>query len=66
MANLFPGSPPGFDGDDLPGTVRRLCASLRSLYENAGLQLSYTQKVAAEMETRVRTLEKTFHDVTQN
>lgn len=66
MANLFPGSPPGFDGDDLPGTVRRLCASLRSLYENAGLQLRYTQKVAAGLETRVRTLEKTVHDATQN
>lgn len=61
MANLFPGSPPGFDGDDLPGTVRRLCVSLRSLYENAGLQLGYTQKVAAGLETRVRALEQGGH-----
>lgn len=58
MANLFPGTPPGYDGSDLPGTVRSLCASLRSLYENAGLQLSYTQKVAAGLEERVRALEK--------
>ncbi len=57
MANLFPGSPPGFDSSDLPGTVRTLCSSLRSLYENAGLQLSYTQKVVAELDTRVRELE---------
>lgn len=66
MANLFPGSPPGFDGDDLPGTVRRLCVSLRSLYENAGLQLSYTQKVAAGLETRVRMLEKALDGTAQN
>lgn len=58
MANLFPGTPPGYDSSDLPGTVRSLCASLRSLYENAGLQLSYTQKVAAGLEERVRALEK--------
>lgn len=57
MANLFPGSPPGYDGGDLPGTVRRLCASLRSLYENAGLQVSYTQKMVAELEEKVRVLE---------
>lgn len=58
MANLFPGTPPGYDGGDLPGTVRSLCVSLRSLYENAGLQLSYTQKLVAGLEERVRALEK--------
>lgn len=60
MANLFPGTPPSFNQDDLAGTVRSLCVSLRSLYENAGLQLSYTQKVSAELETRVRALEKSL------
>lgn len=58
MANLFPGTPPSYDGGDLSGTVRSLCVSLRSLYENAGLQLSYTQKLVAGLEERVRALEK--------
>lgn len=58
MANIFPGSPPGYDREDLPGTVRALCVSLRSLYENAGLQIGYTQKVMAELEKRVEALEK--------
>ena len=58
MAGLFPGSPPGFDSEDLAGTVRKLCGSLRSLYENADLQLRYLLKVHDDLETRVRALEQ--------
>ncbi len=44
MGVSLPGAPPGYNRNDLAGTVKSLCSYLRVLHENLNFQLSQVNK----------------------
>lgn len=44
MATILPGSPPGFEKDKVPGTVKAICAYLRTFHDNVDFQLCQLRK----------------------
>lgn len=70
MATVLPGSPPGFDREDIAGTVRALCGYLRTLQDNLDFQLGQLRKSVEShgksmeaLEKRVQTLETGLEQV---
>ena len=64
MATVLPGSPPGFDREDIAGTVRALCGYLRTFQDNLDFQLGQLRKSLEShgksidgLEKRVKALE---------
>lgn len=44
MATILPGSPPTFNRNDINGTVKALCAYIRSLQESVDFMLGQLKK----------------------
>lgn len=72
MAAILPGSPPGYNRDNLTGTVRSVCDYLRSTHDNMDFQLGQLvkrldalEKGQAGLESRVGTAEKTITALTE-
>ena len=53
MATILPGSPPGFNKDDVTATVRAICGYLRTLHDNVDFQLGQFKKT---QETQAKTI----------
>lgn len=49
MATVLPGSPPTFNKNDVPATVKALCAYTRNMQENINFMLGQLKKNAEEM-----------------
>ncbi len=58
MGVSLPGAPPGYNRNDLAGTVKSLCSYLRVLHENLNFQLSQVGKREEKSEQRLESLEK--------
>ncbi len=54
----MPGAPPGYNRNDLAGTVKGLCSYLRVLHENLNFQLSQVGKREEKSEQRLESVEK--------
>lgn len=64
MATILPGSPPGYNKDNVPGTVRAICSYLRTMHDNMDFQLGQLKKgqeaqgkSISELEKKVASLE---------
>ena len=58
MATTLPGSPPGFNKENVTGTVRAICSYLRTLHDNLDFQLGQFKKTQETQQGKVETLEK--------
>lgn len=58
MATILPGSPPGFDRNNVAGTMRSICGYLRNMHDNINFQFGQLQKTQDAQGGKVETLEK--------
>lgn len=58
MATILPGSPPGFNKENVPGTVRAICSYLRTLHDNVDFQLGQLKKTQEAQQGKIEALEK--------
>ena len=58
MATTLPGSPPGFNKDNISGTVRAICSYLRTLHDNLDFTLGLIKKDMDTSKGKIEALEK--------
>ena len=70
MATILPGSPPGFNKDDVTATVRAICGYLRTLHDNVDFQLGQFKETQAKtisvLEQKVAKLESSLQTAQQD
>ncbi len=58
MATVLPGSPPGFNKENIAGTVKAICGYLRTFHDNVDFQLGQIKKSLESHAKSVEALEK--------
>jgi septal ring factor EnvC (AmiA/AmiB activator) len=58
MATTLPGSPPGFNKENIGGTVRSICSYLRTLHDNVDFQLGQFKKTQEAQAKTISVLEQ--------
>jgi len=58
MATTLPGSPPGFNKENIGGTVRSICSYLRTLHDNLDFTLGIFKKDIDTSKGKIEVLEK--------